>query len=130
MDLVKEVTLLKYQFELMKRMIQSDEYPFFMFVIDHEFEEEQVNALLKVLFTFNDRLTDGKVSIFAQSDHLFSQFNLPLDVLYSSEDPDLNEFKRYITKIFYQEFKLEYLLLSLKKQHIFVNVCDYLLEQL
>ncbi|OOQ98546.1 hypothetical protein BW900_31740, partial [Bacillus mycoides] len=49
-DLVKEVTLLKYQFELMKRMIQSDEYPFFMFVIDHEFEEEQVNALLKVLF--------------------------------------------------------------------------------
>ncbi|PTN41580.1 DUF1878 domain-containing protein, partial [Bacillus thuringiensis] len=46
------------------------------------------------------------------------------------EKPNLDEFKLYITKIFYQEFELKYLLLSLKKQCIFVNVCDYLLEQL
>lgn len=51
-------------------------------------------------------------------------------MLYSLENPNLDEFKLYITKIFHQEFELKYLLLSLKKQCIFVNVCDYLLEQL
>lgn len=51
-------------------------------------------------------------------------------MLYNTEKPNLDEFKLYITKIFYQEFELKYLLLSLKKQCIFVNVCDYFLEQL
>ena len=130
MDLIKEVTLLKYQFRLMQSMVQSDEFPFYRFVIDYEFEEEQVKALTKILIAFHDRLTKEEVSIFAQNDHLFSKFKLPLDMLYSSKKPNLDEFKIYITKIFYQEFELKYLLLNLKKQCIFVNVCDYLLEQL
>ncbi|WP_018767581.1 DUF1878 family protein [Bacillus sp. 105MF] len=130
MDLIKEVTLLRYQFRLMQRMIQSDEFPFYGFVIDYEFEEEQVKALTKILITFHDRLTREEVSIFAQNDYLFSKFKLPLDMLYSSEKPNLDEFKLYITKIFYQEFELKYLLLNFKKQCIFVDVCDYLLEQL
>ena len=33
----------------MQSMIQSDEFPFYRFVIDYEFEEEQVNALRKIL---------------------------------------------------------------------------------
>lgn len=130
MDLIKEVTLLRYQFRLMQSMIQSDEFPFYRFVIDYEFEEEQVNALRKILITFHDRLTREEVSIFAQNNHLFSKFKLPLDMLYSLENSNLDEFKLYITKIFHQQFELKYLLLSLKKQCIFVNVCDYLLEQL
>ncbi|MGG3045826.1 DUF1878 family protein [Bacillus anthracis] len=130
MDLIKEVTLLKYQFRLMQSMVQSDEFPFYGFVIDYEFEEEQVKALTKILIAFHDRLTKEEVSIFAQNDHLFSKFKLPLDMIYSSKKPNLDEFKLYITKIFYQEFELKYLLLSLKKQCVFVNVCDYLLEQL
>lgn len=69
MDLIKEVTLLRYQFRLMQSMIQSDK-----FVIDHEFEEQQVNALRKILIAFHDRLTREEVSIFAQNDHLFSKF--------------------------------------------------------
>ncbi|MBK3311742.1 MULTISPECIES: DUF1878 family protein [Bacillales] len=130
MDLIKEVTLLKYQFRLMQSMIQSDEFPFYNFVIDWELEEEQVKVLTKILIVFHDRLTKEEVSIFGQNDHLFSKFKLPLDMLYSSQKPNLNEFKLYITKIFYQEFELKYLLLNLKKQCIFVNVCDHLLEQL
>jgi len=129
-DLIKEVTLLKYQFRLMQSMVQSDEFPFYRFVIDYEFEEEQVKALTKILIAFHDRLTKEEGSIFAQNDHLFSKFKLPLDMLYSSKKPNLDEFKLYVTKIFYQEFELKYLLLNLKKQCIFVNVCDYLLEQL
>lgn len=61
MDLIKEVTLLRYQFRLMQSMIQSDEFPFYRFVIDYEFEEEQVNALRKILITFHDRLTREEV---------------------------------------------------------------------
>ncbi|MBO1583318.1 DUF1878 family protein [Bacillus sp. XF8] len=130
MDLIKEMTLLKYQFRLMQSMIQSDEFPFYNFVIDWELEEEQVKVLTKILIVFHDRLTKEEVSIFGQNDHLFSKFKLPLDMLYSSQKPNLDEFKLYITKIFYQEFELKYLLLNLKKQCIFVNVCDHLLEQL
>ena len=130
MDLIKEVTLLKYQFRLMQSMIQSDEFPFYNFVIDWELEEEQVKVLTKILIVFHDRLTKEEVSIFGQNDHLFSKFKLPLDMLYSSKKPNLDEFKLYITKIFYQEFELKYLLLNLKKQCIFVNVCDHLLDQL
>ncbi|MBU2966182.1 MULTISPECIES: DUF1878 family protein [Bacteria] len=130
MDLIKEVTLLKYQFRLMQSMIQSDEFPFYNFVIDWELEEEQVKVLTKILIVFHDRLTKEEVSIFGQNDHLFSKFKLPLDMLYRSQKPNLDEFKLYITKIFYQEFELKYLLLNLKKQCIFVNVCDHLLEQL
>lgn len=130
MDIAKEVALLKYQFSLMKHMIQSDEYPFFMFAIDHEFEEAQVNALLKILLVFGDRLGHQEISILAQSNDLFARFNIPLDRLYSPEQPTLGELKLYISKVFYQEFELKYLLLSLKKQHISIQVCNYLLEQL
>ncbi|WP_255290751.1 DUF1878 domain-containing protein [Bacillus cereus] len=107
-----------------------ENFPVFYFVTSAETEEEQVNALRKILIAFHDRLTREEVSIFAQKDHLFSKFKLPLDMLYSPEKLNLDEFKLYITKIFYQEFELKYLLLSLKKHCIFVNVCDYLLEQL
>ncbi|MEH6930584.1 DUF1878 domain-containing protein, partial [Priestia megaterium] len=42
----------------------------------------------------------------------------------------LDEFKLYITKVFYQEFELEYLLSSLRKQSIQNEVCDFLLNLL
>ncbi|WP_257140928.1 hypothetical protein [Bacillus toyonensis] len=37
MDLVKEVTLLRYQFRLMQSMIQSDEFPFYRFPTENSF---------------------------------------------------------------------------------------------
>jgi len=40
LNVVKEVKLLKYQMDLMKHMINADEHLFFMFAIDHEFEED------------------------------------------------------------------------------------------
>ena len=130
LDVVKEVKLLKYQMNLMKHMINADEHLFFMFAIDHEFEVDQVKVLLKVLHAFNHRLKGEGISILNQDDHLLSQFNLPLDKVYSSEQPTLEEFKLYITKVFYQEFELEYLLSSLRKQSIQNEVCDFLLNLL
>ncbi len=128
LDVVKEVKLLKYQINLMKHMINDDEHLFFMFAIDHEFEEDQVNVLLKMLGVFNNRLNNEEISIFSQSNHLFSQFNISLETLYTSEQPTLEEFESYITKIFYQDFELRYLLSSLKKQSIQIKVCDYFLN--
>ncbi|MGZ0879900.1 DUF1878 family protein [Priestia megaterium] len=130
MDLVKEVKLLKYQMNLMKHMVKADEHLFFMFAIDHEFEEDQVNALLKIINVFSDRLKNQEISIFSQANHLFSQFNIPLDTLYDREQPTLDEFKSYVTKIFYQDFELKYLLSSLKRQSIHSKVCDYFLKLL
>lgn len=130
LNVVKEVKLLKYQMDLMKHMINADEHLFFMFAIDHEFEEDQVNVLLKILDVFNNRLNNEEISIFYQTNHLFYRFNISLDTLYTSEHPTLEEFKSYITKIFYQDFELRYLLSSLKKQSIQSKVCDYLLKRL
>jgi len=89
-----------------------------------------VNVLLKILDVFNNRLNNEEISIFSQTNHLFSRFNIPLDTLYTSEHPTLEEFKSYITKIFYQDFELRYLLSSLKKQSIQTKVCDYFLKRL
>ncbi|MEG8977877.1 DUF1878 family protein [Priestia megaterium] len=130
MDVVKEVKLLKYQMSLMKHMINAEEHPFFMFVIDHEFEENQVKAFLNMLGMFSCRIKGEDISTFYQNDQLFSQFNLPLDKLYASEQPTLEELKSVVAKIFYQEFELEYLLCSLKKQCIQMEVCDFLLQRL
>lgn len=128
LDVVKEVKLLKYQMDLMKHMINADEHLFFMFAIDHEFEEDQVNVLLKILGVFNNRLNNEEVFIFSQANHLFSQFNISLETLYTLEQPTLEEFESYITKVFYQDFELRYLLSSLKKQSIQTKVCDYFLN--
>lgn len=128
LDVVKEVKLLKYQMDLMKHMLNADEHLFFMFAIDHEFEEDQVNVLLKILGVFNNRLNNEEISIFSQANHLLSQFNISLETLYTSEQPTLEEFESYITKIFYQDFELRYLLSSLKKQSIQIKVCDYFLN--
>lgn len=67
MDLIKEVNLLRYQFRPMQSMIQSDEFPFYRFIIDNEFKEELVNALRKILIAFHDRLTVRKFSLCSTS---------------------------------------------------------------
>ncbi|WP_255259500.1 hypothetical protein [Bacillus toyonensis] len=41
MDLIKEVTLLRYQFRLMQSMIQSDEFPFYHFSQEDSFLKER-----------------------------------------------------------------------------------------
>ncbi|MFP8644287.1 DUF1878 family protein [Priestia aryabhattai] len=130
MDVVKEVKLLKYQMSLMKHMINAEEHPFFMFAIDHEFEENQVKAFLKMLGVFSCRIKGEEIFEWYQNDQLFSQFNLPLDKLYASDQPTLEELKSVVAKIFYQGFELEYLLCSLKKQFIQAEVCDFFLQRL
>ncbi|MCI4622905.1 DUF1878 domain-containing protein [Priestia megaterium] len=130
MDVVKEVKLLKYQMSLMKHMVNAEEHPFFMFAIDHEFEENQVNAFLKALGVFSLRIKGEDISVLYQDDYLFSQFNLPLDNVYTSSQPTLEELELYVSKIFYQKFELKYLLYSLKKQFIQTEVCDFFLQRL
>lgn len=111
-------------------MINAEDHPFFMFAIDHEFEENHVKAFLKILGVFSCRIKGEEIFEWYQNDQLFSQFNLSLDKLYASEPPTLEELKMYVTKIFYQEFELEYLLYSLKKQFIQTEVCDFFLKRL
>lgn len=111
-------------------MINAEEHPFFMLAIAHEFEEDQVKAFLKILGVFSCRIYGENISIWYQNNQLFSQFNLPLDKLYVSEQPTVEELKSVVAKIFYQEFELEYLLCSLKKQCIQMEVCDFFLQRL
>ncbi|MDN3363594.1 MULTISPECIES: DUF1878 domain-containing protein [Priestia] len=83
---------------------------------------------MKILGVFSCRIYGEDMSVWYQNDQLFSQFNLPLDKLYASEQPTLEELKSVAAKIFYQQFELEYLLCSLKKQFIQTEVCDFFLQ--
>ncbi|MED1673660.1 DUF1878 family protein [Pallidibacillus thermolactis] len=44
MDVVKEIELLKYQNKLLQAMVDGDTYPFFMFALNHNLNESQVNG--------------------------------------------------------------------------------------
>ncbi len=54
-----EIKQLKYQFKMLKMMISTDEYPFYGFVLDHNFTEEQTRGLLFLLNTFEHKNTNN-----------------------------------------------------------------------
>ncbi|KPN94316.1 hypothetical protein AO843_23305 [Lysinibacillus sp. ZYM-1] len=53
--MIKEVKKIK----LLKFMVNDNEFPFFMYALDNEFEETQVNAVMKILSAFYYRLNEN-----------------------------------------------------------------------
>jgi len=140
-NIEKEIRQLKYQIKLLKFMVNGDEFPFFMYALDNEFEENQVNALIKILTAFNYRLSEGKDDTY-HSYHqlnkedeslrsLLKNFQIESSELYQTELPSISEFKHYLNCIFADiEINPKHLILRLKKQSIHEEICDYLLKQL
>ncbi|MGU9545972.1 DUF1878 family protein [Bacillus cereus] len=136
-DLAKEVKLLKYQNKLLQTMVNGDDFLFFMFTLNHDLDETQVNSILKILNVFAYRLkenSDEKFEDFSKqhvSDRdILNELGIDVNDLYKNELPNIKEFESYIRILCSQDFEIKYLLLSLTKQEIHSEVCNYLLGQL
>ncbi|MGE6553205.1 DUF1878 family protein [Bacillus mycoides] len=136
-DLAKEVKLLKYQNKLLQTMVNGDDFLFFMFTLNHDLDETQVNSILKILNVFAYRLkenSDEKFEDFSKqhvSDRdILNELGIDVNDLYKNELPNIKEFESYIRTLCSQDFEIKYLLLSLTKQEIHSEVCNYLLGQL
>ena len=139
MNIEKEIRQLKYQIKLLKYMVNDDEFPFFMYALNFEFEETQVNALLKIISAFDYRLN------YSSKHHNYHELNKDDETLktllktyqidtyeiYKTELPTISEFKHYLNCIFAdKEINAKHLILSLKRQSIYKELCDFLLNQL
>ena len=142
MNIEKEIGQLKYQIKLLKFMVNADDYPFFMYALDHDFEENQVNALLKVLSAFKYRLNKVADNNYDNSYHelikedeslksLLKAYQIEVHDIYKNELPSISEFIDYLNSIFAdKEINPKHLLMNLKKQSILKDLCEHLLNQL
>lgn len=141
MNIEKEIGQLKYQINLLKFMVNADDFPFFMYALDHDFEENQVNALMKILLAFNYRLYEGADNNYHSYHELNKEdeplksllkiFQIETSEIYKTEPPSISEFEHYLHCIFdNKEIIPKHILLSLKRQSIYKKLCDYLLNQL
>jgi len=133
-----KVDLLIHQVNLLKRMIDLEgNYSYFTFVLGHNFNEKQMNAILKVLSLLGARsesstTTQDKNEImnFYVDDSDLNHFNINIVELNLDTLPTIEEFKKYATLILGDDFKIKHLLLSLKKQSIYPALCDILIHEL
>ncbi|AEP90309.1 hypothetical protein I33_1340 [Bacillus subtilis subsp. subtilis str. RO-NN-1] len=132
MNLEKEIELLKYQNYLLKTIIDGDDHPFFMFALDHNLNEKQVNAVLEILGIFSNRLSGEKESleIKKSSAKKIEEFGIVAEEVLKDEKPTRKEFENYKNKILSSEIETKYLLMSLQRQHIQPTVCEFLLKDI
>ncbi|MDS0527702.1 hypothetical protein NNC19_18595 [Clostridium sp. SHJSY1] len=123
--------LLKYQIKLLQIMICSvtddDKYMFYNFVIDHNISERKTNVILKSLGVLKDRILENEVS--SEIKELCEGIE-PLNDLFINKEPSFNEYNDFIRKYISKEFEARYLLLALKRQGIYIEVCNYLLKDM
>lgn len=138
MNVENEINQLKYQIKLLKFMVNEDEFPFFMYALDYEFNENQVATLIKIGSALSYRLDGEQKSTlhdFNQEDEqlksLFEEYGIGLSDVYKSGLPTISEFASYVNHIFAgKEISPKYLLSSMKKQSIHEELCTYLLGQI
>lgn len=133
MNLEKEIELLKYQNYLLKTIIDGDDHPFFMFALDHNLNEKQVNAVLEILGIFSNRLSGEKESLEikkSSAEKKLEEFGIVAEEVLKDEKPTRKEFENYKNKILSSEIETKYLLMSLQRQHIQPTVCELLLKDI
>ncbi|WP_143316856.1 hypothetical protein [Clostridium sp. HBUAS56017] len=121
--------LLKYQIKTLQLMLSSvideNKYSFHMFTIDHNIPEQKVKMILNSLSVLKDRILEGKVS-----QDMKAFYGDTLSSLIIDEKPTYKEYESFIQTHIDEQLNTRYLLLSLKRQGIHINVCHYLLEDM
>lgn len=140
MNVDEQLELLKYQIKLIRTVVASDEYPYFMFLLDHDFNEKQTRSLTDVLYIFNRRLKEQTNARDEQMELFHREkledikernkfFSVPDDFLFSDSPPTYEEFVCIVKLIAPADVNPSYLLKSLQMQEMYVNLCEHLLKQ-
>jgi hypothetical protein len=130
-NLEDEIKQLKYQFKLMKIMISSDEYPFYGFVLDHHFTEEQTQGLLLLLNIFDHKSTSNNQDTLSflsqiQAKEKLSSFGITEQKIIDAKVTK-NDFEDLLKYLFPENtFETKYLALSLKKQDMHEQILSKL----
>jgi len=111
MTIEKKVDLLIHQVNLLKRMINDDGFPFFMFVLNHGFEENQMNAVLKVMVILGCRLEPSmpQDKFNEKTMHIKNNYILVAEESIKNSISDLNEYIELIKNDFVcrNDYKLD-----------------------
>ncbi|SFF41706.1 Protein of unknown function [Paenibacillus algorifonticola] len=140
MNVHEEIERLKYQMKLMRTIIAKDEFPFYLFLLDHHFTEQQTRALHDVLYLLNHRMKgasavrdehsisfyNAKVADIQQRYTLFSSPNHPL---YADAPPSYRDFVAYASAVVPKDVNPDYLLMALSNQEVYPDLCQLLLSQ-
>ncbi|MFE6076716.1 hypothetical protein ACFVQB_19830 [Paenibacillus sp. NPDC057886] len=140
MNVDEQLELLKYQIKLIRTVVASDEHPYFMFLLDHDFNEKQTRSLTDVLYIFNRRLKEQTNARDEQMELFHREkledikernkfFSVPDDFLFSDSPPTYEEFVSIVKLIAPTDVNPSYLLKSLQMQEMYVNLCEHLLKQ-
>lgn len=136
----KEFELLQYQFELLRKMVNADEHPFYDYLIDYNVTREQHKWIIDVLIVLSNRLkqTSGELDkrdkdyykgIKNSFIEKYKYLKLDLTKIFSNEAPTFKEFEYCISVFLPNDVKPLILLKRMKKQGIYMEFCDYLLFQ-
>lgn len=126
MSVESQLDLLKYKIKILTTLVASDEHPFFMFLLDHDFTEEQTQTLKEVLYILNHRLNsdhaieDEQSIVFykekvAEIKKRNSQLFAAHTNLLSESSPTFAEFVGIVEIILPKDVNPKYLLMALKK---------------
>lgn len=128
----EQIELLRYQIKLLKMVVGGDDFPFFMYLLDHDISEKQARILRTILNILNLRYKNESLEPESQLIEIPEALKekIPLDKLFSNEPPTYEEFETYVKNFLPDGVKAKYLLMSLKAQNIYYELTSSLLSSL
>lgn len=130
-----QIELLKYQIKLMKMIIGGDDYPYFMYLLDHDISENQSRLFNDILSILNLRQKSNFLEydteypgVIKELKEKISNLNIAEEKLFSGDKPSYNEFEQYVNKIFPEHVNPKYLLMSMEGQNIYKELSTFLLS--
>ncbi|UUZ82054.1 YhaI family protein [Paenibacillus sp. P26] len=140
MELEKEIERLKYQIHLLKMMVPGDEFPFYLFVMDHGIAQEQHHLLRRYLYLANHRWNHMSGEPQDEASLLYYEsakasfldeagaFGIGGERFVTETCPSYEEFEQFVKAALPADVDPEYLLQSLLKQNIYGSLCGHLLK--
>ncbi|MBY0595106.1 hypothetical protein [Bacillus bingmayongensis] len=137
----KQYELLKYQIELLKKMVNVDDNPLYDYMIDYNISREQHNIFIDILSVFSLQLRrqseqlekDGvkyfeshKESMLSRYSHLDTAVFNGLSI---ENAPTYKAFSSLINNFLPEDVEPLTLLKRTNRQGIYTDVCDYLISE-
>lgn len=135
----QEFELLKYQFELLRKMVNVDENPFYDYLIDYNITREQHKWVVDLMIVLSFRLKkdneildeNSQKYYLASKDSFVAKYgylNLDTNQLFSDQAPTFKEFESVVSTFLPEDVKPLTLLKRMKQQEIYADFCEYLIR--